>query len=125
MKAENERALPVQEDQRRSVFRMDAEMIRVMAERIVQTFRPVRVILFGSRARGTGHEGSDVDLLVVLDECGDKRQAAIGILRLLSDFVAATDVVVTTPEEIARRGRMPGSVLRSALEEGKVLYERC
>ena len=110
-------------EDRRSMYRVDPEVIRVMTERIVQTFRPVRVILFGSRARRTGHEGSDVDLLVVLDKCGDRRQAAIAVLRLLSDFVAATDVV-TTPEEIERRGHMPGSVLRSALEGGRVLYER-
>jgi len=109
---------------RRRVYRVDPEDIRVMTERIVHAFRPSRVILFGSRGRGTGHEGSDVDLLVVLDECADRREAAVAILRLLSDLVAATDVIVTTPEEIARRGRMPGSVLRSALKEGKVLYER-
>jgi hypothetical protein len=36
----------------------------------------------------------------------------------------AKDVVVTTPEEIERRGHLVGSVLRPALREGKVLYER-
>lgn len=34
------------------------------------------------------------------------------------------DVVVTTPDEIARRGRLIGTVLEPALREGKVLYER-
>jgi uncharacterized protein len=34
------------------------------------------------------------------------------------------DIVVTTPEEIARRGDLIGTVLRPALREGKVLYER-
>jgi hypothetical protein len=36
----------------------------------------------------------------------------------------AVDVVVTTPEELARRGRVNGDVLRAALREGKVVYER-
>ncbi len=34
------------------------------------------------------------------------------------------DIIVTTPEEIKRRGALPGSVLRAALRDGKVLYER-
>jgi len=105
-------------------YRVDAETIRLMVERIVAACGPVQVILFGSRARGTETWESDVDLLVVLDECGNKREAAVSILRLFSDLVAATDVVVTTPDEITRRGSMPGSVLRSALEEGRVLYDR-
>jgi hypothetical protein len=34
------------------------------------------------------------------------------------------DIVVTTPDEIAQRGDVPGSVLRPALRDGKVLYEQ-
>ena len=34
------------------------------------------------------------------------------------------DIIVTTPDEIARRGHIVGTVLRSALREGQVLYER-
>jgi len=37
-----------------------------MTERIVQRFHPVRVILFGSHARGDARPDSDVDLLVML-----------------------------------------------------------
>ena len=36
----------------------------------------------------------------------------------------AKDVFVTTPEEIETRGNVAGSILRPALREGKVLYER-
>jgi len=34
------------------------------------------------------------------------------------------DVIVTTPEEIARRGDLVGAVLRPALCDGNVIYER-
>ncbi len=43
------------------------DTIQHMVDRIVQRFHPVRVILFGSHARGTARPDSDVDLLVVCD----------------------------------------------------------
>jgi len=36
----------------------------------------------------------------------------------------AKDIIVTTPDEIKQRGNLAGSVLRSALQEGKIIYER-
>ena len=46
------------------------------------------------------------------------------IRRALADLPVCKDIVVTTPEEIIRRGDLIGTVLRPALREGKVLYER-
>jgi predicted nucleotidyltransferase len=104
-----------------------AVWIPLMVDRIVREFRPVKVILFGSRARGDAHAESDVDLLVVMPDswAGRRRRAAaVGILGALRDLPVAKDVVVTTPEEIARRGNLVGTVLRLALAEGTVLYEQ-
>jgi uncharacterized protein len=101
-----------------------ADCIKVMAERIVRDCDPVKIILFGSHARGEAGPESDIDLLVVLPEVANKRQAAVAIRRLLTDLPVPKDIVVTTPEEIARRGDLVGTVLRPALREGKVLYER-
>ncbi len=51
-------------------------------------------------------------------------QGTGAILRELRGVGFAKDVVVTTPDEIARRGDLVSTVLRPALSEGKVLYER-
>jgi predicted nucleotidyltransferase len=101
-----------------------AELISSMAGHIVRHFDPLRIVLFGSHARGDAEPGSDVDLLVVLPEVADKRQAAIAIRRSLATWPVSKDIIVTTPDEIARRGHLVGTVLRPALREGKVLYER-
>ena len=99
-------------------------VIDTMVERIVARFQPARVLLFGSHARGTADAWSDVDLLVVMEEVADKRRAAVEMRRALSDLPVSKDIVVTTPEEIARRGKVVGSVLRAALRDAKVIYER-
>ena len=99
-------------------------IVDTMVERIVARFHPARILLFGSRARGTDNRWSDVDLLVVMDEVEDKRRAAVEMRRALGDLTVSKDIVVTTSAEIARRGNVVGSVLRAARREGKVVYER-
>ena len=99
-------------------------IISTMVDRIVGRFQPSRVVLFGSYARGTAIESSDVDLLVVMVDIPDKRQAAVEIRRTLGDLPVSKDIVVTTPDEITRRGHLVGTVLHAALREGKVVYER-
>jgi predicted nucleotidyltransferase len=100
------------------------ECLAEAVRRIVQQFDPLRIILFGSWARGDARPDSDIDLLVVLPHVENKRRTAIGIGNVLSDLPASKDIVVTTPEEIASRGNVIGDVLRPALREGKVIYER-
>ena len=82
------------------------------------------MLLFGSRSRGSASEWSDVDLLVVMGEVSDKRRVAIEVRRSLGDIPVSKDIVVTTPDEIARRGHVVGTVLHAAIRDGKILYER-
>lgn len=100
------------------------ECLPEMIERIVTRFDPLRIILFGSWARGDARSDSDVDLLVVLPHIANKRKITIEIMSTLNGIPASKDIVVTTPEEISSRGNVIGLVLRPALREGKVIYER-
>jgi predicted nucleotidyltransferase len=100
------------------------DWIKVMIQRIVTQFAPKQVILFGSQARGDAGPNSDVDLLVVLAKVKDRRQETIRIRQALADLPIAKDIFIATPEDIRLRGNLVGSILRPALSEGKVLYER-
>jgi uncharacterized protein len=99
-------------------------IIDEMVERIVREFNPEKIILFGSHARDDANASSDVDLLIVMPDGTDRKKSAIAAMRALGDLPVAKDIVVTTPDEISRRGDLAGTVLRPALREGRILFER-
>ena len=92
--------------------------------RLTAQFHPLKIILFGSHARGDATPDSDLDFLIVMPDGTDRRRAAIEMHQLLSDLALPKDILVTTPSEIAQRGDLLGTALRPALHEGRVLYER-
>lgn len=98
--------------------------VEEMVRRIADRFAPLRVILFGSRAVGTARPDSDIDLLVILPHVENSRKAAVDIRRALADLPVGKDIIVSTPAEVSRFGDLVGHILRSALQEGVVLYER-
>ena len=95
-----------------------------MVRRIVERFHPERIILFGSHARGTAGPHSDVDLLVVMQPQGSKRRRAVEIHGLLAGMGVPKDIIVVTPEEFEAYRDAPGTVIRTAWQEGKTLHDR-
>jgi uncharacterized protein len=91
---------------------------------LVATADPLQVLLFGSVARGADGPDSDIDLLVVLPQVeGNRRhELTVKLARAITAPVPV-DLLVTDPAEIAERGDLPG-ILRVALREGRVVYER-
>lgn len=100
------------------------DVIAEMVHRIVSRFNPDKIILFGSHARGQAGPDSDVDLLIVMPSHGSKRERAIEIYGLLAGMGVPKDVIVVTPGEFEAYRDAPGTVIRTARQEGKVLYER-
>ncbi len=101
-----------------------APVIVHMAKRIADRFRPERIILFGSHARGDAGPDSDIDLLVVMAVPGSIREKRLEIGAALSDYGCPIDVVVATPEQFVRRRGIPGTIERPAFLEGLLLHER-
>jgi len=95
-----------------------------MVRRIVASFSPEKVILFGSHARGEAGADSDIDLLVVLRGPLKRREKRLAIRTALHGMGTAKDVVVVTPEEVDAQKELAGSIVRPAFLEGRVLYDR-
>ena len=96
--------------------------IREFSDRLVEEFRPRRVVLFGSYANGRPRQDSDVDLLVVLPFRGNAVRKAVEIVRTLRPEFAV-DLILRTPQDFRRRLDENDSFLQDVDRRGKVLYE--
>jgi hypothetical protein len=54
----------------------------------------------------------------------NKRTLAVAMQVAIAEIPAPVDIIVTDADEIDRRGHLVGTVLRPALREGKVVYDR-
>jgi len=81
-----------------------------------------RVILFGSRAVGQPDEQSDYDILVIAPGALDKarqRQLRNRIHKaIIGQLLVPADILVQSEEAIAIKSRLPGHVVKRALQEG-------
>jgi uncharacterized protein len=100
-----------------------AENIRLMVNRIKRQFKPERIILFGSHARGEATPDSDIDLLVVMPT-KDRIGTEISIRKALYGIRVPKDIIVTTPEDFHWRKDTVGTIEYPAVLEGKLLYVR-
>jgi predicted nucleotidyltransferase len=99
------------------------KLLDEVTRRIVASVKPQRVLLFGSAARGRMGKDSDLDMLVVMREPVHRRQTAQKIYRNLHGTGVAVDIVVATEKDLEQYGTRAGTILKSALQEGRVLYE--
>jgi predicted nucleotidyltransferase len=100
----------------------DAQIVNDLVQRIVEAVHPLRIILFGSAARGEMEEDSDLDVLVVMPDGTHRRQTAQTIYRHMWGFGVAKDIVVVTESDLQEYGANPFMILKNALEEGQELY---
>jgi predicted nucleotidyltransferase len=97
--------------------------IEEFSNRIASEFDPERIILFGSHARGNALEDSDVDMLVVMPFEGKWLHQALEILNRLNPRFPI-DLIARRPDEVSKRYQQGDPLIREALDQGKVLYER-
>ena len=102
----------------------DSKTIHNIAEKIRAGYNPVKIILFGSLARGTANKDSDIDLLIVKQTSKPFHKRWAEVCRIVSDLrrdIAFSPFVIT-PRELRRRLAEKDPFILGILEEGKVLY---
>ncbi len=97
--------------------------IREAVARIVQHSKPLRIIAFGSWARGEMRPQSDLDLAVILED-GPEAVARRPLYSLLDGIRMSVDMVVASRERHEQFRLSPNSIHHAIANEGVVLYER-
>lgn len=100
----------------------DQRLLDELIKRTVEAVHPLRIVLFGSAARGTMGPDSDLDLLVVVRDGVHRRRTAQTIYRSLRGLGFAKDVVVVTESDIRAYGDNPSLVIYPALRQGMEIY---
>ena len=108
--------------------RVDDAPLHRMVTAIVEEADPDQVILFGSHAKGSAAEESDVDLVVIdaapsggsRDRCGE----AVRLWRALAHIRVPKDILVYSRDAVEYWRHSLNRVLARALREGKVFYQR-
>ncbi|MEI6261972.1 MAG: nucleotidyltransferase domain-containing protein [Deltaproteobacteria bacterium] len=102
------------------------DQIKQITEIIINDYKPDKVILFGSRARGDVRPDSDVDILVVSDKEKNMPRYKRGLqVRVkLSNILIPKDILFYTHEDFSRWRNVKQSFVSTVIREGLVLYER-
>ncbi len=102
---------------------LDIQQIALKARPIFNKYGIRKAILFGSLARGRQSRKSDVDLLLIQQTEKTYFERFEGILRELYQVIRGRDIeiFIYTPEEL--KSIEHRKFIRTALQEGKVIYE--
>jgi predicted nucleotidyltransferase len=98
----------------------------VLAEvkrRLAEAYKPDRIYLFGSTARGDAGPNSDYDLLVVVpDDAPPERRRSRLAYEVLRGTGTAADVLVCTRSYFEARRTLKASLPGTVLREGRVIH---
>lgn len=101
----------------------DDPVVSEIVRRLVATYEPERVYLFGSAARGQTGPNSDYDiLLVVPHDASSERLRARRAYEVLWGIGVALDVLVWRRSAFDERARMSTSLPAVVLREGIPLH---
>ena len=97
-------------------------MIASLQRQIIEICAPQKIILFGSQAKGTATERSDIDICVIA-ETTNKRELLTDLYCEI-DSEKPVDFLLYTPEEWNKNIEDAQSFAYKLNREGVLLYER-
>ncbi len=100
----------------------DSKIIDELVQRIVEVAHPLRIILFGSAARGEMGSDSDVDVLVVVPEGVHRRQTAQYLHQRMFGLPVSVDILVATSGDLEEQRDNVGLIYYQVLREGREIY---
>ncbi len=98
------------------------QQLEELVGKIVAAVHPLRIILFGSAARGDTGPDSDLDLLVVMPDGTHRRHTLQYLYREIRGVRVPYDLLVATDRDLEEHRDNPGLIYRTILREGRTLY---
>lgn len=90
----------------------------------LKTYKPEKVILFGSRAWGKPHHDSDFDLMIIKKTTVDPVKRAFQVRTMLDKINKSFDILVLTPKELQYRLKINDFFIQDIVNKGHTLYEK-
>ncbi|MBY0504296.1 MAG: nucleotidyltransferase domain-containing protein [Bryobacteraceae bacterium] len=108
-----------------SSFAVSEEVIQEATRRLVESFKPSKLYLFGSAARGEAGPDSDLDFcMVVSDDAPPEVFRAGASHAALSGMKTAIDVVPWRRTDFEQRAAwVKASLPATVIREGRLLYD--
>ncbi len=101
---------------------VEISVIQDFKDKLVEKYKPVKIVLFGSYAYGSPTAESDVDILVILPFTGKSALKSAEILNRINPRFPV-DLLARTPQEVRARLDLGDFFIHEIIEKGKVLYE--
>ncbi len=99
------------------------ETINEVRDRLVKTYDPVAIYLFGSYAWGSPTEDSDLDLLIVIEKSGEKTfKRSLPGQRALFGLGLPKDLIVYTKQEFETSSSDVTTLCHKIKQDGALLY---
>jgi len=107
---------------RQEIFRHDARLAEAV-RRLVEAYKPERIYLFGSKARGDDGPNSDYDLLIIVpDDTPPEHGRSRLAYQVLRGTGTPADVLVWVKSKFERRLHVVASLPATVMREGRLLY---
>ena len=104
---------------------VNKDVLEEVKNRLVETYNPIAIYLFGSYVWGKPTEDSDLDLLIVVDKSDEKSFDRVRPgHRALCGLGISKDLIVYTKDEFERISNNVTTLGYKIRREGKVIYAR-
>ncbi len=93
------------------------DKVQAYSQRVVQRYHPKMIIVYGSYARGTATQDSDIDIAIICESLGgDYMENAFELFRMRRDIDLRIEPVLIEPDNVRN------SFYNDIIKTGKIVY---
>lgn len=103
---------------------VEKHILELIKNKLVNTYDPLTIYIFGSYAWGTPDQSSDIDIVIIVNESKEKKyKRAVKGYSALFDIDYPIDLMVYTKQEFEANAEHHSSLCFKIKKDGYKLYE--